>query len=601
MNIDLNQDQTAEEPKVLTNNDIIQQLSNNPYLQQDLRRVDEGQTVNMELADEILAILRENEGTLFDSTQQERYLNYETAPIAYNILRRAGETEPARLIKNKRRLDLSQFGKYTNKAGNRGVKLSFRNPDYQPTREEKLILREWELKLIDNLFYPTNDHYPNFAKFIGMAYEDWFDVDDITLEFRLDGFGRPVAIHLQDPIIYKPVVKRPTYSKSSFYDDVTEILNDYSKIFDTDEYKEKKEAEVPDYLLVYNNQRIAGVTREKVRKFHFFSRSDFRKADRGYSVIEQGIRLVTNIMNAIQMNASNFTNNRLPSGFFAFTGGGVNQLALEKLKKTMYAYQTGATNTNRYPMMSLSGDKSDAKWIGTRGNSKDVEFHQFMTLLFSVFCQLSGTDPREVSMGSYGDAIGKSTLFSESTDGIVKQSKDAGAQTFLEHLADSLNSPNKDGKNVFQIITSMDVRLEFTGFSVEDLNAKAQLIEKELASTKSINDLLALDDVEKKTLMLGDKNVYDVTGFHNPQIYQTLLFNAQQQAQQQAQQAQQTQGAPMGGMPQGAPQDGEQPQGLTDKDKALMSKFSQGGQDENNIDNELQTELSQGETENNAS
>ncbi len=606
LDTEANNDQNGEQ-KPLTANDILDAIRENPQVQKDMSRLDESQVVNMQLAQEVLAFLREVENPLYDSIDGDKYINWETEPIPYQILRRAGESEPARLIKNKRRLDFMQFGKSPQYEGERGAQLVFRNSDYQPTKEEKLLLKEWEGKIFDNLFFPANDPYPNFGKFLGNAYEDFFDLDDITLEYRMDGFGRPIAIHLQDPIIYKPVIKERVFSYNELYkDDISDLINDYEKLFDIEEIKDiQKVAEKPDYLLVKDNHKLAGVTRERVRKFHFFTRSDYRKAQRGYSIIEQGVRLVTHIVNAITMNASNFTNNRMPPGFFAFTGGGVNQMLLERLKKIFYAYQSGANNANRFPMISMTGEKSDVKWVGVRGNSKDVEYHQFMTLLFSIFCQLSGTDPKEVSMGSYADAVGKRGLFDESNDGVIKESRDAGARTFLSHLADSANTPNKHGVNIFQNITKMDVKLKFVGFEVEDKKAKSELMVKDLQSAKSINDLLAERDEEKQTLMLGDTNIYDVKGFQNPQVYQSVLFNAQQKMQKEAQLQQGQQNGQMPGQEQGQPQGQEEPgqtdgqnagqeeQTLTPEDEELRNRFSP--KQKTQLDNILQQELSEQE------
>jgi hypothetical protein len=256
---------------------------------------------------------------------------------------------------------------------------------------------------------------------------------------------------------------------------------------------------------------------------------------------------------------------------------------------------SGASNAQKFPMISLTGEKTDAKVLNLRQNSKDFEFHQGTTLLFSIWCKYSGTDPNELALASYKDAVGKPGLFNESADGLVKESKDSGARTFLTHLADSMNVPNRDGLNVFQLMTQMDVKMEFTGFEIEDAKVKYELREKDLETVKSVNDILAEQDKERQVLMLGDNNIFDIPGFHNSSVYQTALFLAQQKAQKDA--AQQQPGG-MPGMPgQQAPQDPAaeaQQQGiqLTDKDQALLKQVQQkqGG---NSMDNDLQAELQQ--------
>lgn len=595
LNIMLDEEQAENSGALQTidenRNEIQEKLDKDSDLSDDIAKIRNNQMINMELAEEVLSVLREIENEQFEYSNQERYINTETDAVSYYWLRKAGESEPARLIKNKRRLDLAQWGRTVVRSTQgieRGAKLAFNNPEYFPDKYEKARLREWENRLINHAFYPANEQKPNFAKFIGSAYEDFFDLDDITLEVRTDGLNNPIALHLQDPIIWKPVIKSRRYNETVYNNDLTELFEDYKKLFDEPIFYERQERE-PDYILVYQHQRLAGATFDKVRKHHFFTRTDFRKAQRGYSIVEQAIRMVTYITNALKMNASNFTNNRLPQGFFAFTGGGVGSLQLEKLKKIFYAYQNGAGNSSRFPMVSLKGDKSDVKWVGTRTNSREMEYHQFMTLLFSIFCQLSGTDPRELSLGSYGDAVGKSRLFDEPTDGVVKESKDLGAKTFLAHLEDSLNVTDSSGVNVFQKITGMDVRLKFVGFEVEDKQKKLEINTKEIATSKSINDLLAENDEEKQKFEIGGVNIYDVKALSNQQVFQSILFKAQQEAQQQ-----QMGGMPGQGMPpdaQGEPAQPGQEQGeqeLTPEDLALLQKHGATPED---INNELGQEL----------
>ncbi|HEX2868704.1 MAG TPA: hypothetical protein VHO03_16810 [Ignavibacteriales bacterium] len=582
-----NSSNNVEKPEELTPNDIIEKISANPAYQEQFARLKESQLVNNEIAQEIYGILQEIDNQLYDTAGGHKYINWETDPIPYGVLRRAGESEVARLIKNKRRLDFMQYASPPAQTGGveRGVKLVFTNPLYQPSKEEKALLSEWETKIFSQIFFPPNETKPNFGKFIGAAYEDFFDLDDITLETRVNGLGDPVAIHLQDPIIYKPIIKPRKYDTAIYRDDVTELLNNYEKLYGEPAFTESMQQDDPDYLLVYQNQLFAAVTRDRVRKHHFFVRSDFRRTQRGYSIVEQAVRLTTWIMNGIRMNAGNFST-KLPEGFFAFTGG-VAPMQLEKLKKIMYAYQTGASNQNRMPMISLHGvgnEKPDAKWVGVRNTNREMEYHQFMTLLFSIYCQLSGTDPREVSLGDYGDAIGKRSLFDEPSDGLVKESKDQGAKTFLTHLADSLNEGDRYNRNIFQRLTKLDVKMKFLGFEVEDRQKKLEIQTKELSTTKSINDLLAEQDVPKQTLMLNDINVYDLKGISNQQLFQVLTLKNQQTMQQQAQ-------PPMGSDPAAqGPQGEEEAPGagqLTDKDKQLISKYKDSAQ----MDEELQGEL----------
>lgn len=569
---------------------LADMLQADDYYQDQLNKQSKAQTINVELAREVMAVLSEADGQFYNVSQGNKYIDFEQRDVAYRVLRRAGATEAGRLIKNKRRLDFAQYTRIPRKDEvQRGVVFEFTNPDYQPRGEERAKLREWERRLITNFFFAANDVYPNLARFIGNAYEDWFDLDDITFEIRRDGLGTPIAVHLQDPLIYKPVIKkRKARITNLIIDPLEDWLEDYETML-TGETK-AEDIEEPDYLLIYNEHRYAAVTRDIVRKNHFFTRSDYRLAQRGYSVVEQGLNIVTYIINALKMNASNFTNNRLPEGFVAFTGGGVGSLQLEKLKKLMYAHMTGAGNTNRFPMVSLKGEKGDAKWINIRNTSREMEYHLWMTLLFSIWCQLSGTDPRELSLGAHADAVKSSSLSSENTDGIIKESKDIGAKTFLTHFEDSLNTPSSNGQNIFQELTGLDIKMRFIGFQMEDKKLKYEIRTKALETDTSLNEILAGEDKEKHSLIVGGIDLFELPALDNQTVRMGLQSIIQQNMQKEAQAAATAQaGGGSGAAESGNDEEAQQQSPYTEADKALLEKY---GSDENvDVDDELRKQI----------
>lgn len=575
----------TQEEHILSTEEMLDEILLDEPLQEQLNAQKKAAGIVLPLAEEMNTALQEIQGFNFEYSGAQRIINWETQDVPYDVLRRAGNTEAGRLVKNHRRLGLSQYGRVPKAEGiQRGSRLIFCDPDYSPTKGEKLILRQWEDKIFKNFFFPANDRGANFAKFIGNAYEDWFDLDDITIEIRRDGLGDPLAVHLQDPKIYKPVIK-----KSRIYPNwrgEEDYMNPYIENWEamvTGKYAfidEEEEPLEPDYVLQFNNQRFGATTDYYVRKAHFFTRSDFRYAQRGYSVVEQSITILTYIINALKMNASNFMNNKLPKGFVLFTGGGIGAMQLEKLKKVMSAYM-GGTAPNRFPILGLNSEKGDGKWVGIGGNSREMEYHLWITLLFSIFCRLSGTDPREVSLGAHSDAIRPQSIGEKSADGLVNENKDLGEKTFLTHLKDSLNRTDQYGLNLFQQITKMNVELDFAGFEIEDKKLKQEITKLNLQTSKSFNDVLAEEDKEKYTLMIDEEtNLYDIPGVNSEIIRTAVQFKLQSFAQKQAaEQQQQMGGSEMPGQPgEEGDQNGEGE--LTDDDKALIEKYKGA----NNVD-----------------
>ena len=580
--------------------DVIEMLLSNPALQKQLTRQDQAQGINYELAGEVNAVLQEIEGNYYDETTKGvRYINWETRDIPYRILRRAAQTEPARLIINKRRLDLAPYGVAPKEDGlQRGFVLRFRNEDYAPTKEEKVLLKVWQQKFIDTFFYAPNDDVPSLMKFIGAAYEDWFTYDDMTIEIRRDGLGSPLAMHLQDPVIYKPVIKKKTLATIRDHDieALSEMLGDYSKMQLGENIFEQEGERLPDYVGTYANYEFAELTRDNLIKSHFFIKSDFRDAKRGYSVVEQGLNLIAWIVNSLTMNASNFTKNKIPDGLLVLPG--VGQFQLAKITKIISAYINGTYNSNRLPVVDLSspeGKSGKPEYFHFRNNSRDMEYHLWASLLLSFWCQFSGTDPNEVSMSSHKDAVGKRSMFNDSVDGVIKESRDGGARTFLAHLADTLNTPApKFKKNIFQHVTGLDVQCDFLGFQLVDKKMKFEIYKTELQSTASINDLLAKEDKEEFEIIvdLGDKkvNLYDIPGIGNESI--KGFVQGKMSAAQQEKQAAQQNALPGGEQTATAPAEQQvQTDELTEDDKKLLEEY--GNKDGVRIDDRIKEMLDQ--------
>lgn len=593
-----------------TPDEIVEMLLTNPGLATALTRQDRAQEINFELMNEVNAVLQEADGRYFDETTKGvRYFDWETRDVPYRVLKRAAQTEPARLIINKRRLDLAPYGMIPKEDGiQRGFVLKFRNKNYSPSKEEKITLDIWAQKFVDTFFYAPNDDVPSLPKFIGACYEDWFTYDDMTMEIRRDGYGCPLALHLQDPVIYKPTIKKRSLNhiKSDEMEALSAMLGDYSEMQLGENVFAEEKDNYPDYIGIYNNIEFAQLTRDQLFKSHFFVQSDFRKAKRGYSVVEQGLNLIAYLVSSLTMNASNFQRNKVPDGLLVFQG--IGQFQLTKIQKVLSAYINGTNNNNRLPMVDITQEKASGKpaeYIHFRPNSRDMEYHLWWSLLFSAWCQFSGTDPNEASMASHKDAIGKKGLFEDSPDGMIKESKDAGAKTFLAHLADTLNTPAPTyKKNIFQHITGLDIICDFIGLQIEDKKFKQEIYEKELKTTSSINELLAREDKEKFELKisLGDNqevNLFDIPALGHETV-KAVIQGKMNAANQEKIAAQQASGATASPTPGAEPAPDEQQineNELTTSDKDLLTEY--GKQKGVRIDEKVKAMLEAAQEEDN--
>lgn len=518
---------------------------------------------------DMMSLLMANETTMGEMSDQEySYLDpLAQLPMPYPYLRSAGRTEGARLIKNNRILDLKKFGRPSFNQEEAGLDFKFEDPDYIPTQQEKEYLKHLKIQLCNKFFFKVGatPSCIGLGTWLGLAYQDWFDVDDITFEIRRAGDGTPLGLHLMDPMLIKHVLPRMETKGASPHVrwDVFDSLDSLDKIkavnpkqgFSKNQLDDSEELYT--FLFYKDNKRLAKYKSYKMCKAHFFQTTDYRYGYRGSSVVEQGLRMITNISNSIMYNASNFDNNRTPSGVLAFQGGFTNRLMLQSYRTMLYSYLQNSNNRHKVPMFGLP-QGGDMKWIPFGSSNKDMEYNLFITLLFTILSKLSGTSPEEVGLSSYENAMRGSQPFDKSPDGVLKISKDKGMNSFLYHVEDTLNSTG-----VFQQISKMRIIVRFNGLIVEDKQAKINWDNSRLMVDSSLNDMLKEKGEEPAVLKYGDVNVYDVKAPNNPLVMQAIAANVQQEQaeKQQKQQAiqQQQDALNQAGQQAGGGQPGEQP------------------------------------------
>lgn len=534
---------------------------------------------------DMMSLLMANETPIGELSDQDfSYLDpYSQMPMPYSYLRSAGRSEGARLIKNNRILDLKKFGRPSFNQEEAGFDFRFQDPDYIPTTQEKEFLKHLKIQLCDKFFFKVGSTPAcvGLGKWLGLAYQDWFDVDDISGEIRRAGDGLPLGLHLVDPALIKSILPKIGTKGASpnVRWDVFDSLDSLEKIkavnpklgFSLKELDDSEELYT--FLFYKDNKRLAKYKSYKMFKAHFFETTDYRYGYRGSSVVEQGLRMITNISNSIMYNASNFDNNRTPSGVLAFQGGFTNRLMLQSYRTMLYSYLQNANNRHKVPMFGLP-QGGDLKWIPFGSSNKDMEYNLFITLLFTILAKLSGTSPEEVGLSSYENAMRGSQPFDKSPDGVLKISKDKGMNSFLYHIEDTLN-----GTGVFQQISKMRIVCRFNGLIVEDKQAKINWDNSRLTVDSSLNDMLKAKGEEPSVLKYGDVNVYDVKAPNNPLVMQAIAANlqaeqAEKQQRQQALQAQQEQLNNAGA--EGAPAEGGQPGGEAQpEDQNLTEQYGQ--------------------------
>ena len=538
--------------------------------------------------DNLLAYMVDQTSGSKSDLGQDRLIPNQRIPVYY--LRRAGASDAPLMVKSLRR---NQFTSYGVPASRKqfgkevGLAFVFDNPLHQTSKKEKEELVEWEIRLVEKFFFPAGDNEPSFVKFLGEAYSDFIDLDDITTETLRDGLNDPIGLQLQDPAIWYHTVSKVKQRPIRYDDDM--VFNDSYKELDVEKARYE-------YVMVLNGEKIIGgnrnvvgdatvkklkplaATKDRINKEHFFARSDWYHWARGYSVVEQSLNTLATMMNFLTYNASNVTRNRMPHGLMTLSGEGMNNQRLPELvKKLLWASMTGVGDKYRIPIIGLPKD-GKADWVNIYSTPKELEFYTGISLYNTIFYALSGTNPNMSGMPTLRDAVKPAGITEPAQDGIWKQSQDPGLNTFLIHMQDVINQTNTDGKNIWQEITKLPIHAEFKGLAAEDLKLKYELNKMRLETTSTMNEQLIEEGKEKvkSGILVNGKDIFDLPGATNTMFSQYFKGAIQQEQQEKMAQQQaltaQNQPDQQGG--EAKPGEDQAPE-LSDSDRELIKQYGE--------------------------
>lgn len=524
---------------------------------------------------QLMSLMLEGEMMAMGGDNEYRYYDDDLYQSS-RLLRQAGESEGPKLIKNHRRLQLSVFGKIASDK-EQGLIIKHIDPEYKVSESESKQMKKVAAILANDFFFLNGSKKAELEVVLGAAYEDFFDLDKICFFVWRTKSGKPLAMILVDPELVKTIVPRTWGGLERWDSAEAEELEEQTGIGD-DWFKDDFR-----FLLINKNKtKKCKFTDKAMLVSHFFRRSATSDLFKGNSIIAQAVKVITSIMNSMELNATTMTNNRAPQGVIALQGGSnVNPLQVEKFKKLLWAQTMGAQNRWRIPVIALP-EKNQIQWMNFKQSNSDMQMFQWLSLLFTVLCRLSGTDPEELSLASNrGVMEGKGALFQQGQEGIARRSKDTGLRTYLNYFSKIVN----DSGIISEIGGSPDWIMGFSGLDVDDDKQKADLQEIRLRSTASLNDLLTEEDKKKFDMEISGIKVGDVPGIGNQNIFQLVMMKVQEEQQEQMAEQQQEQGAMPsadGMMPEGAegkPQAQESPE-MTPDDMRLLQEYSQEGSEQ---------------------
>jgi Phage portal protein len=225
-------------------------------------------------------------------------------------------------------------------------------------------------------------------------------------------------------------------------------------------------------------------------------RSDLVIGGYGLSETEILIKVVTGLLNVLNLNSDYFNKNSFPPGVLHLCGNFSNQ-DLSAFKRYWRAMVNGGggVGSSRFaiPVMTSKDQESKASFEKFGVDVDDMLFGKFVTFLTSIACAVYGMDPAEISFESF--SAGRSPLSGSDTEQKLASSMDKGLRPLLSYFEDLFTDyvSSSFGPWVFR----------WTGLDEED----EQVREERAKLVLTVNEVRAIEGYEKLDGPLGDAPV----------------------------------------------------------------------------------------------
>ena len=295
----------------------------------------------------------------------------------------------------------------------------------------------------------------------------------------------------EDSLIYDQmgfeVVPSLKGTPATFYavDGSTLRLADTTKVF-----IDPEDEDVIRYVQLYDGLPCAEFTAKQLCFGVRNPSSNIRLQGYGQSELEMLVQTVTSLLWAWDYNQRFFSQGASAKGILNFQGI-VPEKQLKAFRRHWYSMVSGVENAFRTPIMNSEG----AQWIDIAKSNREMEFSAWMDFLIKIASAMYLIDPMEVNF-KYGDT-GAKPMFESANQSKLTASKDKGLKPLLRFLARNISR---------NIVTPLDpdFEFEFVGLDGMTPNEQADLNMKLVKTTRTVDELRALEDMPPLPNGMGD-------------------------------------------------------------------------------------------------
>lgn len=343
-----------------------------------------------------------------------------------------------------------------------GFEIRLRDPQEVPTKKQQEIIRSIET-FLENCGYNNDNEIDDFDTFIRKLVRDSLTYDQTCFEIVPDRMGRPAQILAVDAATIRAASE--DYDGNTLWDKAPPKKNEKVK-----------------WVQVIDNTVVAWFTSEELAFGVRNPRSNINLQPYGFSELEQLIQQITSHLYAEEYNSKFFSQGGTTKGIInlkADPNGIGNKEQLDSFKRQWRAQVNGMEGAWKTPVLQVP---NGIEYINVSQSNRDMEFNQWMNYLINIVCAVYAIDPAEINFANNGGAAGQSSVFENSQEQKLKNSKDKGLKPLLRFIESIIN------KWVVSRF-SQEYVFAFTGLDEQSENEKAELDTKQVKTWKTVNEV----------------------------------------------------------------------------------------------------------------
>jgi hypothetical protein len=338
-----------------------------------------------------------------------------------------------------------------------GFRIKMREKDKEPTKAE----RDWMLQMQSIMMRTGVTEHPRgrdgFEVFLRKLVWDSLTYDQMTFEVVPNKKGQPAEWYAVDASTI-----RLADSASTYIDEDLDEITRYVQIYDSMVIAE------------YNQNELCFAVRNP--------RTDIRLFGYGVSELEMLINTVTSMLWAWEYNQRAFSQGSVHKGILNFKGA-IPDKQLRQFRRQWYQQLSGVQNAWRTPITNAD----ELQWVNMHQSNRDMEYSAWMDFLIKTACSMYLIDPVEVNF-KYGNTGQSGGLQEASNKEKIIESKERGLRPLLRFVERCIN----------QFIIwpiSEDFEFAFVGLDQGTRDQVAELNQKLVKTTRTVNELRAEDDL----------------------------------------------------------------------------------------------------------